>query len=155
MASHEAAAETLQGLFGNLRAEWLEERLFSLFSEPTYFPTLVDRRPTVLVGGRGTGKTTVLRCMTYQGQYALLGDDLPALLRQPYVGIYRRVNTNRVTAFQGQGRSDDEWTRIFSHYVNLEICENLLDALVWFQEKDRSIPDLDPGFCTKLARILN
>ncbi len=94
--------EQLSQLFGSYKAEWLRERMFDLFSEPAYFPELTTPRPCVFLGGRGTGKTTALRCMSYEGQYALRGksrDDIPTW---SYYGMYYRVNTNRVTAFKGQ-----------------------------------------------------
>jgi hypothetical protein len=63
--------EQLSHLFGSYKAEWLKEQLFDLFTEPTYFPELQTARPCILVGGRGTGKTTVLRSLSYDGQFAL------------------------------------------------------------------------------------
>ena len=87
-------------LFGNYKAEWLGERIFDLFRAPSYFPDLERPRPCVLIGGRGTGKTTVLRSLSYEGRYALRGPEA-AVGDWPYYGFYYRVNTNRVTAFQG------------------------------------------------------
>ena len=57
----------LAELFSGYRAEWLADSVFSLFREPTYFPQLVTPHPCFLVGGRGTGKTTALRCLSYEG----------------------------------------------------------------------------------------
>ena len=62
-------------LFGSYKAEWLKERIFDLFTEPSYFPELAAASPSVLLGGRGTGKTTVLRCMSYEGRFALAKND--------------------------------------------------------------------------------
>lgn len=121
----------LQELFGSYKAEWLRERLFTLFDEPAYFPALKDERPCVLVGGRGTGKTTALRCMSYEGQFALASRSVEGVTQNRYVGLYYRVNTNRVTAFDGPEKSQREWQRIFAHYVNLLICQLLADYLQW------------------------
>jgi hypothetical protein len=123
-------AEELQELFGSFRAEWLRERLFSLFNEPEYFPSLKDRRPCVLMGGRGTGKTTVLRCMSYEGQ-AALNASANSTADSSYVGLYHRVNSNRVTAFQGPELSDLEWRKLFAHYMNLLIAELIFEYLDW------------------------
>lgn len=62
--------------FGSYRAEWLKDDIFKLFAEPSYFTALQDNRPCVLEGGRGTGKTTVLRGLSYQGQYELHQNDI-------------------------------------------------------------------------------
>ena len=68
-AGGEAAVAQLSQLFGSYKAEWLKEQLFDLFTEPQYFPELMTARPCMLLGGRGTGKTTVLRSLSYEGQF--------------------------------------------------------------------------------------
>ena len=45
----------LDDLFGSYKAEWLNERIFRFFAEPSYFNALKSYRPCVLIGGRGTG----------------------------------------------------------------------------------------------------
>lgn len=60
-----------QNLLGLYRAEWLSSKLFDHFNEPGYFSELKTNRPCVLIGGRGTGKTTVLKGLSYDGQFTL------------------------------------------------------------------------------------
>ena len=83
--------EHLSTLFGDSRAEWLGKRIFDLFAKPAYFPELEQRRPCVLIGGRGTGKTMVLRGLSYQGRQALSNSTSPS--DWPYYGLYYKVNT--------------------------------------------------------------
>lgn len=122
---------------GRLRAEWLtDDQLFSWFLEPKYFPSLESSRSCVLKGGRGTGKTTVLRCLSYQGQEALMketGGENINLWK--YFGFYYRVNTNRVTAFQGEEFTDDKWAKFFAHYLNILFCGQLCAFVDWFENK--------------------
>src|SRR5947208_14692817 len=91
--------EQLSALFGSYKAEWLRDQLFDLFAEPSYFPELTTSRPCMLLGGRGTGKTTVLRCMSYEGQFVRRDKNADDIPNWRYFGLYYRVNTNRVTAF--------------------------------------------------------
>lgn len=145
-------ARSLQELFGSFRAEWLRESLFSLFNEPTYFPSLRDRRPCVLVGGRGTGKTTVLRCMSYEGQKALSEVAAREPEQADYIGLYHRVNTNRVSAFVGPEKTDQEWQRLFGHYINILVVEMILEFLDW---REPSEGERLPGpACQKIAQSL-
>lgn len=44
----------LDELFGSYKAEWLNEKIFHFFAAPSYFTSLKDKRPCVLMGGRGT-----------------------------------------------------------------------------------------------------
>ncbi len=124
--------EELSTFFGSYRAEWLGERLFELFTAPDYLPELTTARPCFLIGGRGTGKTTVLRGLSYEGQRALAGPDAP-LSSWKYFGFYYRVNTNRIAAFQGAELPPEGWIRAFSHFVNLGLCEEVTRFLQWLQ----------------------
>ena len=123
----------LYQLFGSTRAEWLGEKLYDLFAEPSYFPELQTNRPCILVGGRGTGKTTALKGLSYEGQAALRPTSDPREWR--YFGIYHRVDTNRVTAFIGEELTEDQWCRLFGHYLNLTIVLTVLIFLDWFERK--------------------
>ena len=57
--------------FGNYRAEWNGDDVFSHFTTPGYFAHLEQFRPCVLQGGRGSGKTTTLKGLSYQGQFRI------------------------------------------------------------------------------------
>ncbi|MCK4983034.1 MAG: hypothetical protein KAS17_08935, partial [Victivallaceae bacterium] len=119
-------------LFGSYRAEWLKGRIYDFFAEPSYFLALQDNRPFVLEGGRGTGKTTVLRGLSYEGQYALHDKDIDKFdSESKFVGIYHRVDTNHVRAFTDGGLSDKKWIKIFAHYFNLIICRDILLFIKW------------------------
>jgi hypothetical protein len=115
-------------VLGALRAEALGDQVFQFFAEPAFFPRLQSRNSMVLKGGRGTGKTTLLRCLSYQGQSALRIDG-PG--DWPFFGFFWRINTNRVAAFAGPELSDQRWTKLFGHYVNLELTELLLEFVGW------------------------
>lgn len=150
MSEQTQGSSSLQSLFGSFRAEWLQERLYGLFNEPAYFPSLTDHRPCVLLGGRGTGKTTVLRCMAYEGQFALSSNgNLQPLPR--FLGMYRKVNTPRVTAFHGSDRSDQDWQRLFAHYINVELCEMLVEALFWHKKRFPIQESLSERSCRRIG----
>ncbi|MGH9418976.1 MAG: hypothetical protein ACRD3J_03300, partial [Thermoanaerobaculia bacterium] len=117
----------------SLRAESLRDRTFELFTEPSYLPELTTSQACVLIGGRGTGKTTVLKCMSYTGRFALSHADVLSIPGWPYYGLYQRVNTNRVTAFAGPELTDEKWIRVFAHYINLMFCDATLSFLEWYQ----------------------
>ena len=143
---HDTVPEHFQqpmvNVFAGYRAEWLGAELFKLFTTPSYFPQLTTPYPCFLVGGRGTGKTTTLRCLSYQGQAALrpnwTSDSEPE--PWPFVGLYYRVNTNRVRAFGGPEISEHKWMRLFGHYVNLELADLVLTFLRWYSQRYPSTP---------------
>lgn len=147
--------EQLGALFGSFKAEWLREKMFDLFTKPAYWPEMVTERPCVLIGGRGTGKTTVLKCMSYEGQFVLSDRQPEAIPRWPYYGIYYRVNTNRVTAFHGPELPEERWTKVFAHYFNVTLCELVLRFLEWYQLRCPSSAELSEQDCLMTAESLH
>lgn len=149
------AEEQLNRLFGSFKAEWLREHLFELYTEPSYLPELTTPRPCMLMGGRGTGKTTVLRCMSYEGQFALQSQNKSEIARWSYFGLYHRVNTNRVTAFQGPELTVARWTKAFAHYFNIVLCDLVAGFLEWHRALFPELPSLSRDGLKRVAESLH
>jgi hypothetical protein len=147
--------EQLHELFGSYKAEWLRERIFEFYTAPDYLPELTTARPCILSGGRGTGKTTVLRGMSFEGQAALHGLDANVIDRMPFFGMYYRVNTNRVTAFRGPELSAHEWTRLFAHYLNLSLCDLAISFVLWHEKHCQRGSLLSAIECHEIALSLH
>lgn len=150
--------ETLKKLnesFGSYRAEWLKGKIFNLFAEPSYFTALQDNRPCVLQGGRGTGKTTVLRGLSYQGQFALHNSDINKFNESSFIGIYHRVNTNHVRAFIGGELTEDNWMKVFAHYFNLIIVRDILVFLKWHKNLQNEDEELPKHVCNLIAKSVH
>lgn len=126
-------AELLNSVFGALRAEYFRDELYELFTHPTYFPQLLNRRPCFLVGGRGTGKTTVLKSLSYEGQARLSQNT--GVVDSSFIGLYWRIDTSVVRAFEGPELSEQQWLRLFVHYVNLTLVALLLDFQSWIADQ--------------------
>lgn len=147
--------EKLDQLFGSYKAEWLKDDIFKYFTEPYYFTALKSNSPGVLQGGRGTGKTTVLRGLSYIGQYKILNSDILDFDKNNFIGIYYRANTNHVRAFDGKGVSKEKWMAIFEHYFNLIICWEMLHFLDWHKKLKRDDEELSEYACNLIASSLH
>ena len=144
----------LDELFGSYKAEWLRGKIFELYSEPFYLSKLENSRPFILQGGRGTGKTTVLRGLSYQGRFAINGNNVEKNDKVPFIGIYYRVNTNHVHTFSGKGIDEEVWMRLFAHYFNLIICYEIVKFLKWHKELSPMDEDLSVRSCSIVASAL-
>ena len=141
---NEEKLRQINELFGGLRAEWIEDKIFQFFTTPDYFIKLQSKEPYVLQGGRGSGKTTILRGLSYKGQYALKGSQIEEFDKNMFIGIYHRVNTNHVRALEGENLSDQEWQKMFAHYFNLMTCREIVSFLQWHKElspEDEELPE--------------
>lgn len=142
--------------FGMYRAEQLKAAVYDLFSMPSYYPELETHRPCVLLGGRGTGKTTVLKCLSYDGKFQLeQKKETPTKPKDwAYFGFYHKVNTNRVTAFSGPELNEKHWSKIFGHYINVLLCNEILKFAEWYQKKYPSAATLSPETCNEISSSL-
>ena len=124
--------------FAKNRIEELGFDLWNDFVVPLYFDKLsLDevRKPLVFEGGRGCGKTTLLRYLSHATQLSprrhLTQENLP---RQ--IGLYLRADTRYLRTFQGETLTAPQWQRAYEHDLCLSIVEELLSAL-----KALSLPD--------------
>ena len=128
--------EALAEVLGSYRAENLAPAdLFTLYTEPKYFPELLGPRACFLQGGRGTGKTTVLRYLSYEARATGLVSD-----EQPFHGLYMKFERSEISAFQHGGQDHDYWTKAFAHYLNLKQSLLLLEyglSLIHISEPTR------------------
>lgn len=131
----------IQRYLGQYRAEYLRDKIFDLFSEPAYWDRLSDTKPCLIVGGRGTGKTTTLRQLAYEGQYRLHGSDIASWSA---LGLYWRIETNLTATFQGTRLSEADWIRTFSHYINLQFVDMLVSFVTWRQSTLGEATRLNP-----------
>ena len=118
----------VQRHLGQYRAEYLRDGVFESFLQPSYWDRLLDSRPSLIIGGRGTGKTSTLKQLAYEGQYQSHGADME---NWNALGLYWRIQTNLTAAFQGERISSQDWVRIFSHYVNLHFVGMLSSFVTW------------------------
>lgn len=127
-----APEEVLARLFGDYRAEWPQDLFRELFTPPPYFTKLVTPRPSLLRGGRGTGKTTALKSLRFDA-------DIHDASREPIpgLGIYVKFNKNRVRAFEGPELNPSEWQQAFAHYFNMLVCRELCELTKWLIAEDR------------------
>ncbi len=133
--STDTTASALGALFGDNRAEWPPERFGSLFIEPAYLTKLESHRPSLLVGGRGTGKTTTLKSLRFNVHLERLEAKGLTFSDQDYLGIYLRINKNRVRAFKGEELTKEEWGKAFAHYFNLLGCIEITKLAQWLADR--------------------
>lgn len=150
----EEQLKKLNELFGSYRAEWLKSKIYEFFTEPSYFTALKDNRPCVLQGGRGTGKTTVLKGLSYQGQFALHNSNIEDFDKSDFIGIYHRINTNHVRAFVGGNIDENIWQKIFGHYFNLILCREIVNFISWHKKNSPSDEELTKHECNLVTKSL-
>lgn len=115
--------------FAKNRAEELGFDLWGEFVVPPFFHNLAldeVRKPLVIEGGRGCGKTTLLRYLSHQTQLS----PRRALTKVPgKVGFYLRADTQFLRTFRGDTLPEDQWLKVFEHALCLMILGEFFSAL--------------------------
>lgn len=152
-SSQSALLESITRAMGQVRAEYEnDDDLYRRFSPPLYFHKLLGLTPAFLIGGRGTGKTTTLRSMSYAGQARVSGSQDPETW--PAIGGYWKVEPSVASAFKGRGVNDDTWTPVFSHYLNLRLVALVVDFARWSNAQHAPL-ELDPHKLSLVTRSLH
>lgn len=104
-------------------------------------PTL--RTPMLLLGGKGSGKTHLLRYCSAPVQAARRGGDLVGAIEQDgYLGIYIRADGLNTDKFSGKGQATEFWTPIFSMYFELWLATSLVEIFRDFcQQRDDPVDE--------------
>lgn len=93
-------------------------------------PTL--KTPMLLLGGKGSGKTHLMRYFSAPVQKLRSAGNLAdAVKKDGYIGIYVRADGLNVGRFTEKGQSEEQWGVVFGYYVDLWLTTQLLR---WAQE---------------------
>ncbi|PDT21301.1 hypothetical protein [Rhizobium hidalgonense] len=88
------------------------------------------RTPMLILGGKGSGKTHLMRYCSAPVRAALCGGDLgAAVANDGYLGIYVPAEGLNSHKFAGKGQSPDLWLAIFNMYFELWLATSLLASI--------------------------
>lgn len=117
--------------FARNRAEEAGHDLWRDFVIPPFFDGLEfgeQKKPFRFVGGRGCGKTTLLRYLSHRTQFSELRPTLDDAAFAN-IGLYYRADTQYLSIFTGGGLDERKWLVTFEHAVCLALAEELLDCV--------------------------
>lgn len=101
------------------------------FIVPPFIHTLGIKAQTkafVIVGGRGCGKTTLLRYFCHHTQFSPRRTELPEDVFS-HIGLYWRADTNFLNSFVGSEQPESRWRAAFEHVLACELGRELISAL--------------------------
>ena len=86
--------------------------------------------PKYLIGGKGCGKTHILRYFSFPLQKIRHHNDVKQILKNDkYIGLYSVFHGINSSRFAGKGIDESEWHSVFEYYFELYICDNLLHTI--------------------------
>lgn len=85
--------------------------------------------PILLLGGKGSGKTHLMRYCSSTVQGLRYADLRTAIEQERYLGIYTNADGLNVYRFSGKGQDDSAWETVFAYSFELWLVESLLVSL--------------------------
>lgn len=113
------------------RAEEYGTDLWSEFVIPPYYPKLEilqSEKPSLIEGGRGCGKTMLLRFLCHETQFSVNRTDITEkdLNR---IGIYWKMDTQFAKIMSKRGEDSDTWIHAFINMGVLILTREILNSL--------------------------
>lgn len=124
-------SQRLPDAFSQNRSEEASEDKWSEFVVPQFIDNLEiksQRKAWVIIGGRGCGKTTLLRYFCHPTQFSPRRGDISER-ELCHIGLYWRADTNFLNSFSGGDQTSSVWRSAFEHLLACELGKEILRSL--------------------------
>lgn len=124
------------------------------------FFQLVDPKspmPLMLLGGKGSGRTHLMRFYSYSLQkIRAKGSDFADFLRKEgYVGIYMRCEGLNAGRFDGKGQSPEAWATIFAYYMDLWLAQLVVQTLGDAFQSNEELARIEAGLVADVPGLFD
>jgi len=87
--------------------------------------------PMFILGGKGSGKTHLMRYFSYPLQKIRHGNDVPEKLKDDrYVGVYLRCGGLNSGRFKEKSQSEEAWEGVFAYYMDLWLSQLVVGTVI-------------------------
>lgn len=121
----------IQDVFSQNRAEEFGYDVWENFVIPHYYQDIDfkdAKKPRVIIGGRGCGKTMLLRYISHQSQFSPSRKKIP-ISDLSHIGLYWRADTQFCNIMIKRDISEQVWQTAFNHFAALLIAREILASL--------------------------
>jgi len=137
-----------------IRDYWVE-----LTNPASFFSEIIKPNaamPMIILGGKGSGKTHIMRRYSHQIQrIGGSGSVLSDIRTNGYVGIYVRCGGLNASRFFQKGISEDIWTATFAYYMELWFSQNILavfkDCIAELNDQEQT----ERSLCNEIEKIFD
>ena len=146
---------SIQNVFSKNRAEELGSDVWNHFVVPPFYHRLDvtgATKPRVIIGGRGCGKTMLLRYWSHQSMFSRSRVDFTESESRE-IGLYWRADTQFASAMAERDVPADIWQAAFSHMAALIIGMEVLDSLHSVAESKSPLLSSDEVKAARLSRL--
>ncbi|KPZ52841.1 hypothetical protein AN391_03546 [Pseudoalteromonas sp. P1-13-1a] len=124
------------------RTENIGMDVWDAFVVPRYFDhhDFFSTMPCKIEGGRGCGKTMLLRYLSYQSQFSpkrTFSDEVDL----SHIGLYWRADTQFLRQLSKRGVSSEDWSKCFIHYFVLKVTIEVFKSIDFIAKSKNMLSD--------------
>jgi hypothetical protein len=115
-----------------------------------------SQSPMYILGGKGSGKTHLMRHYSFDLQRLRHQKDLMGgLKRDGYIGIYQRCSGLNSNRFSQKGLSEDVWNALFGFYTEIWFSQILLSAILAINKVCTEFIPNEASFCSAVINLFD
>jgi len=112
--------------------------------------------PQIILGGKGSGKTHLMKYYSYPLRKIHYNDDIFKGIREDnFVGIFFRCEGLNSSRFSGKGVPIETWRPLFYYYFDLWIAQNFMNFVVDLAEVENIEQNKILQFCNGVKELFN
>lgn len=112
--------------------------------------------PMIIRGGKGSGKTHLMRQYSFPLQKLRHTKDLlEGITKDGYLGIYMvcgGINANR---FYGKGQSTEIWNSIFAYYMDIWLSQMVLKTTSEIYTDNNELKNVEKKICSEILNLFD
>lgn len=112
--------------------------------------------PMLILGGKGSGKTHLMRHFSYPLQRIQHSENVIAGIQSDgYLGIYYRCGGLNSHRFSGKGQPDKTWVEVFAYYMELLFGQLVLDTVIDLYGDSEELKNKEAALCADICALFD
>lgn len=113
--------------------------------------------PMLILGGKGSGKTHIMRYFSYSLQKKRIDDNnlLTGLAKDKYIGIYSISSGMNAGRFKDKGYPTAIWNQVFEYHMEIWFSLLLLDVLIDLSSYDEINIEIENTICQEIYNLFD
>lgn len=95
--------------------------------------------PMIILGGKGSGKTHIMRYFSYPLQRLRGESHFVTLQEEGFLGIYFRCGGLNSKKFEGNNQTDEKWQKVYIYFMELWLSELLIETIIKFFKENPNL----------------